>query len=118
MKTLILTGIALVALAAGIARSQEPKKLDMHAMMAQHDKTMMSMEAADKRLDDLVSQLNAAKGNDRIDKLAAVVNELVTERKQMRAMMEGMMKEMHGGMMPHSTEKKSGDDHSAHHPEK
>jgi len=118
MKTLILTGIALVALTAGIARSQEPKKPDMHAMMAQQDKTMMSMEAADKRLDDLVSQLNAAKGNDRIDKLAAVVNELVTERKQMRAMMGGMMKEMHGGMMQHATENKAGDDHSAHHPEK
>ena len=91
MRTRILTGIALVALTAGIARSQEPKKPDMHAMMAAQHKTMMSIEAADKRLDDLVAQLNAAKGNERIDKLVAVVNELVTERKQMRGMMSGMM---------------------------
>jgi len=118
MKTRILTGIALVALTAGIARSQEPKKPDMHAMMAAQHKTMMSIEAADKRLDDLVAQLNAAKGNERIDKLVAVVNELVTERKQMRGMMSGMMKDMHEGMMQHSTEKTADEDHSVHHPEK
>jgi hypothetical protein len=98
MRTLVLAGIAALALAAGVARSQETaQKPDMHAMMAGQQQMMMSMHATDKKLDDLVAQLNAAKGNDRIDKLVAVVNELAAERKQMMNMMA-----MHGGMMQKS----------------
>jgi hypothetical protein len=101
MRTLILAGVAALALAAGIARPQETATVpDMHAMMAGQQKMMMSMQATDKKLDDLVAQLNAAKGNDRIDKLVAVVNELVAERKQMANMMS-----MHGGMMQHMMQK-------------
>ena len=95
MRNFILTGIALVAVAAGVARSQEAaSKPDMHTMMADQHKMMTSMQASNKKLDDLIAQLNAAKGNDRIDKLVAVVNELAAERKQMTSMMS-----MHGGMM-------------------
>ncbi|HET9833865.1 MAG TPA: hypothetical protein VFP91_19215 [Vicinamibacterales bacterium] len=100
MRTLIVGGIAALALAAGVGRSQETAaKPDMHAMMAGQHQMMMSMQASDKKLDDLIAQLNAAKGNDRIDKLVAVVNELVAERKQMANMMS-----MHGGMMQHMME--------------
>jgi hypothetical protein len=95
MRNFILTGIALVAVAAGVARSQESvSKPDMHAMMADQHKMMMSMQASNKKLDDLIAQLNSAKGNDRVDKLVAVVNELAAERKQTMNMMS-----MHGGMM-------------------
>ena len=101
MRTLIVSGIAVLAIAGGIARSQEQTaKPDTHSMMASQQHMMMSMQASDKKLDDLVAQLNAAKGNDRIDKLVAVVNELVAERKQMTSMMS-----MHGGMMQHMMNK-------------
>jgi hypothetical protein len=95
MKIWLLALIGTLAIAGGTARMQEPsKKPDMHSMMADQQKMMMSMHASDKKLDDLLSQLNAAKGNDRIDKLVAVVNELAAERKDMHGMMS-----MHGGMM-------------------
>ena len=101
MRNLLFAGITLVAVTAGIASSQETApKPDMHAMMADQHKMMMSMQASDKKLDDLIAQLNAAKGNDRIDKLVAVVNELAAQRKQMTGMMS-----MQGGMMQHTTNK-------------
>ena len=51
-----------------------------HAMMA-------DMQAAQKRLDDLVSQMNAAKGAEKVDRIAAVVTEMVAMHKQMSSMM-------------------------------
>ena len=100
MRALIF-GIAVLAVVGGIARSQDTAtKPDMHAMMTGQQKMMMSMQASDTKLDDLIAQLNAAKGNDRIEKLVAVVNELAAERKQMTSMMS-----MHGGMMQHTMER-------------
>lgn len=107
MKTTFIALIGALAVWAGVARSQEtPARADMHAMMAGQHNMMASMEASNKKLDDLVAQLNAAKGDDRIDKLVAVVNELVAERKQMTSMMS-----MHAGMMNMMTEKKADDHH-------
>src|SRR5215831_8751720 len=101
MRNLLFAGITLVAVTAGIASSQETAlKPDMHAMMAEQHKMMMSTQVSDKKLDDLIAQLNAAKGTDRIDKLVAVVNELAAQRKQMTGMMS-----MHDGMMQHMTHK-------------
>jgi hypothetical protein len=94
MKTsvFVLTGMLVVASAVG--RTQEKTAApDTHSMMAGRQQ-MMSMQASDKKLDDLVAQLNAARGNDRLDKVIAVVNELVAERKGMHEMMsrhESMM---------------------------
>jgi hypothetical protein len=100
MRALIV-GIAFLAVAGGIARSQETAtKPDMHTMMAGQQNMMMSMQASNRRLDDLIAQLNAAKGNDRIDKLVAVVNELAAQRKQMTSMMSAQ-----GGMMQHMMER-------------
>jgi hypothetical protein len=111
MKTTLFTVLAGLAIWAGVARSQEPAaKPDMHTMMAGQQKMMMSMQASDKKLDDLVAKLNAAKGNDRIDSLVAVVNELAAERKQMTGMMA-----MHGGMMHMMMQKPTDDDHVEHH---
>lgn len=70
------------------------------AMMADHEKMMTEMKAADQRLDDLVAKMNAASGAEKGDAIAAVVNEMVTQRRTMR---DGMMK-MEGGMMGHMME--------------
>jgi len=70
------------------------------AMIADHEKMMAEMKAADQRLDDLVAKMNAATGTEKADAIAAVVNEMVTQRRTMR---DGMMK-MQGGMMGHMME--------------
>ena len=70
------------------------------AMMADHEKMMTEMKAADQRLDDLVAKMNAASGAEKVGATAAVVNEMVTQRRTMR---DGMMK-MEGGMMGHMME--------------
>jgi hypothetical protein len=70
------------------------------AMMADHEKMMTEIKAADQRLDDLVAKMNAASGTEKAGATAAVVNELVTQRRTMR---DGMMK-MEGGMMGHMME--------------
>lgn len=70
------------------------------AMMAEREKMMTDMKAADRRLDDLVAKMNAASGMEKMAATATVVTEVVTQRRTMR---EGMMK-MQQGMMGHMME--------------
>ena len=64
-----------------------------------HQAMMANMQAEQKKLDELVAQMNAATGADKVDRIAAVINELAAREKRMHSMM--MM--MHGGaaQMPH-----------------
>lgn len=64
-----------------------------------HQAMMANMQVEQKRLDDLVAQMNAAKGQDKVDKIAAVVNELAARDKRMNSMM--MMMHGNAGQMPH-----------------
>ncbi|MBP1636463.1 MAG: hypothetical protein H6Q10_3037 [Acidobacteria bacterium] len=59
------------------------------------------MKAMDARLDALVQQMNGATGQAKVDATAAVVNELVTQRKAMREGMEGMQAKMMQHMAQH-----------------
>lgn len=70
------------------------------AMMADHEKMMADMKTADERLDALVATMNAATGTEKADATAAVVREMVAQR---RAMRDGMMKMEHE-MMAHMME--------------
>ena len=79
---------------AGMAADMVEK---CQAMMADQEKMMADMKVADQRLDDLVGKMNAASGVDKAEATAAVVNEMVTQRRTMR---DGMMKMQHG-MMAH-----------------
>ena len=116
MKTtlLVLTGLLAVAGASGHAQTP-PAAPKTSAMMAGQQQMMASMQAGDRKLDDLLAQLNAARGNDRLDKLVAVVNALAAERKGMREMM-AMHGTMMGTMMNRTAAPATGDDHSEHHP--
>jgi hypothetical protein len=76
------------------------EKMD-DSMMAHHKEMMAKMEAMDARLDELVKKMNAATGSKKSDAVAAVVNELVTQRKQMRDDMMAMAPEMMKHMMAH-----------------
>jgi hypothetical protein len=96
------TGILLVNTAN--AESQSGMAADMaakcQAMMADHEKMMAEMKDADQRLDELVGKMNAASGMEKANTKAAVVNEMVTQR---RTMKDGMMKDQYG-MMDHMME--------------
>jgi hypothetical protein len=119
MKTWILTLTAALIVSSAVGRTQsQPPTPDTHAMTANHQQMMAAMQAADKKLNDLVAQMNAARGNDRLDKVIAVVNELAAAHKQMGGMMS-----VHHGMMQGSTnvpaaDSKPAEDHTLHHPEK
>ena len=69
-----------------------------HAMMAEREKMMTAMKAADQRLDDLVVKMNTASGMEKTAATANVVTEMVTQRRTMRddtmKMQEGMMSHM------------------------
>jgi len=58
------------------------------------------MKAADQRLDALVTKMNAASGQVKVDATAATVTEMVAQRKMMRDRIMGM----HEGMMSHMME--------------
>ena len=68
--------------------------------MAGREKMMAEMKAADQRLDGLVATMNAASGAEKTTATAAVVTDMVAQR---RAMRDGMMK-MQEGMMGHMME--------------
>jgi len=77
------------------------EKMTEDSMMAHHKEMMAKMEAMDARLDGLVKGMNAATGGKKADAVAAVVNELVAQRKQMREQMMAMQPEMMKHMMAH-----------------
>jgi len=70
------------------------------AMMKDHEKMMADQKAADERLEGLAAKMNAASGQAKIDATAAVVAEIVAQRKTMH---QSMMK-MHQGSMMHMME--------------
>jgi hypothetical protein len=71
-------------------------------MVADHQRMMAEMKAADDRLQQLVSKMNSAAGDQKISAMAELLTALVTEQTTMHrrmAEMQGMMP-MHRGMMP------------------
>ena len=99
--------------APGAAHDAE-MKADCEAMQAKHKAMAEKMKAQDATLDALVAEMNAAKtskATDAMEKpMAAVLNELVAQRKAQRAMMMEMQPEMmshmgrHMGMKMHGGE--------------
>ena len=71
------------------------------SMMADRQQMMADMKAMDQKLDGLVAKMNAAKGTDKVDAVAAAVSELVAQRTQMRTRMMSMQDGMMGHMMDH-----------------
>src|SRR5262252_9322508 len=81
----------LVSLAIGHAQSAGgaagPQGGPAGGQMNANNRAMMAdMQAEQKRLDDLVAQMNATKGPDKVDRIAAVVNELAAMHKRMSTM--------------------------------
>ena len=105
MNALVLAAAIAVALSAAGSYAQNATQHEHAAPAAaqasamDHQAMMATMQAEQKKLDELIAQMNAARGEDKIDKIAAVVTELAAREKRMNSMM--MM--MHGGaqQMPH-----------------
>jgi hypothetical protein len=66
----------------------------MGQMMMERQKMMAQMQAAEKKLDELVAKMNAARGAEKVEPIAAVVNELVAQHKRMHDGMMTMMQQM------------------------
>jgi hypothetical protein len=90
--------------AAG-ARHAADMKTECQAMMAKKQEMQDKLQAMDGALDKLVAEMNAAKGSKEVDALekpmAAVINELVAQRKASHSMMTEMQPAMMGHMMHH-----------------
>jgi hypothetical protein len=86
--------------AAGKATPASGVAAKCQAMMAEREKMMADMKAADQRLDELVATMNSASETEKAAATAAVVTEMVAQRRTMR---DGMMKMQHG-MLGHITE--------------
>ncbi|HSU30834.1 MAG TPA: hypothetical protein VLJ11_06335 [Bryobacteraceae bacterium] len=67
-------------------------------MTAMHNQMMADMKVMDAKLDQKVAAMNAAQGNAKIEAMAAVINEMVTQRKEMMTRMSGMHDRMMQGM--------------------
>ena len=80
--------------------SQPPQTTDTSQapdMKKMHEQMMADMKAADRRLDQLVTEMNVAAGDDRVAAMARVVTELASQQKALHNRMVMMHEHMTGG---------------------
>jgi hypothetical protein len=87
------------------AKHDADMKAECDAMMAKKQEMQDKLQAMDATLDKLVAEMNAARGSKEVGAMekpmAAVLNELVAQRKALRSMMMEMQPTMMGHMMHH-----------------
>ena len=109
----LLGAAAAVLLSASVGNAQTtghdhsaapaPGENSQQAQAASTQHSMMAhLQAAQKKLDDLVAQMNAATGSEKVDRMAAVITEMAAMHKDMCAQM------MNGGMMSMMMQMKEG----------
>jgi len=87
---------------AATAPSDADMKAECQAMMAKKQQMKAKVQANDAALDKLVAEMNAAKGSTEKERtMAAVLNELVAQRKATHSMMMEMQPEMMAHMGRH-----------------
>lgn len=94
-------GLAALAVSAQALPAQQPTHPSPDARRSGGMAGMMDMQRMDSldgRLDSLTSRMNRAAGNQKVAAMAAVINELVAQRRAMREHMHQMM-ESRGMMM-------------------
>ena len=116
MMRFAVLSLVFVLLASNASAQQRHQGDSTKAMQGrQMDRPMMQqkVQEADARLDGLVSQMNRTTGSKKIQAMAAVINELVAQRKQMHQRMGQMME---SGMMERAQPAGADSgDHSEHH---
>lgn len=119
MKTLITTLAAALMMVGGYTAFAQQSAHSLHhpkttaqtkaapsmemckKMMAEMDTEKAHMKDMDTKLDGLVSTMDSATGEDKVNAMSAVVKELVSQRSMMRMMKEKMDTKMMGHMMEH-----------------
>jgi hypothetical protein len=115
----IFVPILSIAAAAALCSAQpvqSPAPAACQQLMQEHQQFMQKIQERDEDLQNNLQQMNAATGQKKIDAMAALLNDLVSQRLQMhlhmqtmrdqmaaggcRGMMGGMRPGMGGGMMP------------------
>jgi hypothetical protein len=91
----LATDVAAQAPPAQASPQQSPST--MQDMMKMHEQMMADMKAADSKLDALVTEMNGASGEAKVNAVAAVVTELVRQQKLMHEHMGQMHQQMMGG---------------------
>jgi acyl-CoA reductase-like NAD-dependent aldehyde dehydrogenase len=93
---------ALALAVAALAIAQQPQQKQGQQQMQQQRRAFMEqMQERNRKLDDLVAKMNAAKGEKKVDAIAAVINEMMEQRKAMaHPMGGGPMGGPGGPMMP------------------
>ena len=84
----------------GKTAAQDDMMARCQQMMSERRGMMQRMQAMDKKLDDLLADMNKATDSRKVDAVAKVVTEMAAQRKQMR---QDMM-QMSDGMMSHMME--------------
>jgi hypothetical protein len=93
----ILGGIIAVICSAPVIQAQQPPTRPQESQPAEttmvggNPAMMAAMDSLDHRLDSLVDRMNRAGGNQKVAAMAAVINELVAQRRMMRSHMRQMM---------------------------
>jgi uncharacterized protein YhaN len=109
--------LALIALltvpfasAEGMKSKEKSKSAmaDCEAMMEQHEAMQKQMAGMDAKLQSLVDDMNRADASAKVDKMAAVITELVSQRSMMQKQMSEMQPEMMHHMMEHMQGGKEG----------
>lgn len=108
-------GQAVGAQAPGAVPQPPVGRGGMGTMMAGRQTMQAEMEAQAKKLDALVAAMNASSGTEKIDRVAALVNELVAQHKAMHARMAAMPM-MSAPAAPATPPAAAGDEHAGHHP--
>jgi hypothetical protein len=104
LSGILLAGSLFIASGAAAQKPEQNRTDSVSQTMpgpAHGDRAMMMkmMEASEARLDQLVQTMNGATGQKKVDAMAAVINELIAQRKKMRGHMRQMMD--HGGRSQH-----------------
>ena len=109
--TKVISTAMLVLLLAGVLVAQEPSQeqsQQMQAMrqrmmkvgremMAERNAVLEKLQVSEQRLDELVAVMNSSEGNAKTEATAAVVAELVAQRKDLLDVLQlepGMMQQM------------------------
>jgi hypothetical protein len=97
MKSIAVMVLAGILLAATTVAAQQPDRPPADTSRAVPGRPMTGammmrvMDSADARLDGLVRTMNQATGQNKVQAMEAVINELVAQRKMMRGHMARMM---------------------------
>jgi hypothetical protein len=109
-------GLAALVLSAHVVAAQQPTPPQPRDRMTGKSEMAAQMQMRDSlnaRLDTLVSRMNKATGNSKVTAMAAVINELVAQRKVMQEHMRQMMESREGAGMMRMMKEPAGGEHPA-----